>query len=101
VDVSEREVQFDKEDHSLFVSDFHSRAQVRSEGSSVQAVRVVHGQPGINAGDLLSAMKGDTAAIKAGVRTAVQKGWLRFEKGPNNSKFHFVTDAGLAAMGQS
>jgi AAA domain len=100
VDVSEREVQFDKEDHSLFVSDFRSRSQVRSEGSSIQAVRVVQATPGLKAGELQSAMKGDTAVIKAGIRTAVQKGWIAVTPGPNNSKFHSVTNAGFAAMGQ-
>lgn len=107
VDVSEREVQFDKSDNSLFVTDFRSRAKARSEGASVQAVRVAMAmtfedpkQPGPKSGELQAAMKGDTAVIKAGVKTAIQNGWFSISNGPNNAKFHVVTDAGRAVQGQ-
>lgn len=106
VDVSEREIRFEKEDRWLFVGDFVSRAKARSEGASVQAVRVAVGmtepggaQPGPRSGELLAAMKGDTAVIKAGVKTAIQKGWFQIVNGPNNAKFHVVTELGRAVAG--
>ncbi|EAP99438.1 hypothetical protein JNB_04680 [Janibacter sp. HTCC2649] len=107
VDVSERQIGFDKDDGTLFVEEFVSRAKARTEGASIQALRVaaamahLNDGKGPNTGALHDAMKGETGAIKSGVKESIDKGWLAVSKGPNNSKFLGVTDAGRAVLGDA
>jgi hypothetical protein len=99
VEISEREVHYDKEDGGLFVAAFRSRAKARAEDGALAAVRAVAAEPGINSTALRQAMTGDTKVKNDGLKTALDKGWLTAETGAKGARLHYVTEAGQAAIG--
>lgn len=101
VDVGEQEIAFEKEDNLLYVLKSRSRSQARSEGAAYQVVRLAIEMPGIKSGDLSSALTGDTRIKRAALKEAERNGWVRVEKGDNNSKLHYATEQGIRVVGES
>lgn len=96
VGVSEREIRFDKEDRSLFVGDFMSRAQARATAGHADVLRIVNARPMINATDLkdgLAVGSRDKARI---IESALRSGVIKVidgagVQGSRSGWKHYVT----------
>ncbi|WP_345457613.1 AAA family ATPase [Nocardioides marinquilinus] len=93
VDVPERELAYDTDDHSLYVSQYRSRSQVRTEKGLPDLIRIVSENPGINASALKKALSVGNRDKGRLIALAVNAGAVRVEEGSNNSKLYYPVEA--------
>lgn len=99
--VPEFQVGFERANSELYLAAVTGRAANRGEAALRGAVEAVSANPGIGKTKLRDAMSGDTKDREAGIREAVNLGYVRVEEGPKNAKFHHVTEAGEAFLATS
>lgn len=88
VDVSEHELAFDKEDHSLYVSRYRSRAVARLQGSVKVVESIVQAEPGINATNLKAKLSIGNRDKSGPINEAVQGDLIHVRPGPGNAKHY-------------
>jgi hypothetical protein len=93
VDVSEREIAHDKDDHSLYVSQYLSRTQLRASNTATQVVEVVTKHPGINATALKDALHGGSRDKGPAISQAMREGLIHVRIGgpgqKSNAKLYY------------
>lgn len=94
VDVPERELAFDKDDHYLYVSEYRSRGRARVESGLSALLEIVAEHPGIKAGDLRDALRGKNETKSLLLREAQDQGLVQVKNGPNKAKFFYPADGG-------
>ncbi|WP_418058473.1 AAA family ATPase [Pimelobacter simplex] len=88
VDVAERELAFDPEDHWLYVTEQRSRAKARSEVGARTVQAIVEATPDLNATALWDALPMGNRAKGSAVKEAVRLRLIHVIDGPNRSKLH-------------
>ncbi len=89
VDVSERELAFEKESHSLYVSEYRSRAVARIQGGVEAVARIVQSEPRINATDLKAKLPIGHRDKSGAISEAMQRGLIHVQQGPRNAKHYY------------
>jgi hypothetical protein len=101
VDVSEREIAHDKDDHSLYVSQYLSRTQLRASNTAAQVVDVVIKHPGINATALKDALHGGSRDKGPAISQAMREGLIHVRIGgpgqKSNAKLYYPGPEGSDA----
>jgi hypothetical protein len=103
VDVPEDQLSYDSATRRLTLTGAGNRRELRSARYAeilAEAVRdIATARPGINTGELEGALRAAGHHLQRGVagaaaNLAVERGWIRREAGPRNSKLHYPPDIG-------
>ena len=95
VDVPERELAYEPEDHWLYVSQYRSRSEARATEGVAAVAHVVETKPGINASDLKGALHIGNRDKSTAINQAVHQGLVHVRPGARNAKHYFPGPEGV------